>query len=110
MKRRVFLWGKNPAGWTDDNPPQKWGPPLWQELHSRPGPGAFNRRGEFDWLVDNFAPRIPCPRCREHFLKHLLAHPLPGTAEEYAAWLIEYHNVVNADLGKPRWAPGKNPQ
>lgn len=115
MKMRVFLWGQRPDGKPPEpccgkeHPPEKWGPLMWQELHARPHRkalpfgGLIDRRREFSWLVDDFIPRIPCEECREHFLKHLLAHKLPETAEEYADWTIEYHNVVNAKLGKPRW-------
>lgn len=115
MKMRVFLWGQKSDGKPEpccgkEHPPEKWGPSLWQELHERPskiGSRPFghliDRKREFAWLVDDFSKRIPCEECREHFLKHLLAHRLPETLDEYAAWIIEYHNVVNAKLGKPRW-------
>lgn len=115
MRRRIFLWGQKAEGQSSaepccgkDNPPEKWGPPLWEELHKRPYLFASQKK-EVDWLIDVFAPKIPCVECREHFLKHLLDHRIPERSHDYADWLVEYHNVVNAKLGKPRWrAPEKS--
>jgi hypothetical protein len=117
MKRRIFLWGAKKEGAQSsaqpccgkENPPEKWGPPLWEELHKRPYV-FVSKSKETDWLLDNFSPRIPCNECQQHLWRHILDHHVPERAHDYAVWLVDFHNLVNAKLGKPRWHEERQPQ
>lgn len=130
MKRRIFLWGEtqkpkpessltgNGCVGCGKSDPAKWGPLMWQELHVRAvSPIHFTgtdicadwREHETRWLSTNYVQRIPCQECREHLVEHLSHHPLPQDWMEYQDWAIEFHNVVNAKLGKPRWRE-RNPE
>ena len=74
---------------------------LWKELHSRAL--TYASGNDISYLKD-FAKRIPmfkgC-RCQEDWVKILKANP-PSfrSKEEYFAWSVLCHNLVNEKLGK----------
>jgi hypothetical protein len=45
---------------------------------------------------------LPCPECRGHAARYLLAHPpcLEG-CEGYQLWAFDFHNAVSARVGRP---------
>ena len=75
---------------------------LWKELHLRAL--SFASGNDMSYLVD-FAKRIPrlkgC-RCQEEWVKIARDNP-PNfrSKEEYFAWTVFVHNLVNEKLGKP---------
>jgi len=73
-------------------------------------------------LLEAVARLYPCLHCRAAFEADLRARP-PRLASraDFAAWLCEHHNRVNAELGKPafpcapealdaRWRSGRPPR
>ena len=75
---------------------------LWKELHERAL--NFASGNDTSYLLD-FAKRIPrlkgC-RCQEEWVR--IARQNPPTfrsKEEYFAWTVLVHNLVNEKLGKP---------
>lgn len=80
-----------------------WGPPLWKEMHAKTF--EYNPSKNREEIVDYFIEvieRIPCPECREHYKDHLPSIQFHlGSRDELVYWLIDFHNSVNARLGKP---------
>lgn len=78
---------------SDLQDPSKWGPRKWRELHR-----GFRSA---DWLLA-WVASLPCPECRAH-AETLIAESPPNftDAEAFFAWTVDFHNAVNARLGKP---------
>jgi len=56
-------------------------------------------------LFDALREVLPCPKCRPDFQRRLdmraLRTAAAGGREAVVAWMIDFHNAVNRDLGKP---------
>jgi hypothetical protein len=56
--------------------------------------------------IFGFAKLYPCLKCRQHFQQLLAQYPPDVSSQPaFRHWVIAIHNRVNADLGKPQWAP-----
>ena len=74
---------------------EKLGHEVWLDLH------ALVHFGEpLAPLLDVLTRSYPCLECRNHLRAHLDhgIRPLEGNEQH---WLVDLHNVVNKDLGKP---------
>lgn len=49
--------------------------------------------------------RIGCGSCRSHAQRYLAAHPIPATGSASFEWVVDFHNSVNAKIGKPIVTP-----
>ena len=47
--------------------------------------------------------KIPCIKCRNHYVKYLAQHPISGVKNnlDLQKWAVDFHNDVNKRLGKP---------
>ena len=95
--------------------PATFGPWLWTLLHAvaflfPTEPDAEEAAAAIE-LVDSFGQLFWCYTCLPHLQRDLQAHPvanhvLAGRAA-FAQWTVDFHNRVNARLGKPHWTLGQ---
>jgi hypothetical protein len=87
--------------------PRIWGPGAWLFLHSvtlnypqDPTPRDEEEIKQFFMLVGKI---LPCFYCRDHYSRHLKEFPIQtGSKKDLVYWLIDIHNDVNKELGKPK--------
>jgi hypothetical protein len=56
-------------------------------------------------FFESLAIIIPCPKCREHYTKHLQIMPITphlDRRQDLFKWTVLLHNEVNESIGKPR--------
>ena len=90
--------------------PKIWGPHAWFTLHSisMALPDKVPEETQKDLLdfMRSFGGLIPCNICKTNYNRHL-SEELPPlkdnvqTRELFSKWLIDLHNVVNKETGKP---------
>ena len=86
--------------------PKIWGPGAWLFLHTitlnyshDPTPQEKSDIKEFFRLAGRL---LPCFYCRENYARHLKEYPIQvDTKTDLVNWLIDVHNDVNKELGKP---------
>ena len=88
------------------NAPGVWGPPLWAVLHrigfhagKAPEKLARDERREFEWLINHLETVVPCAECRAHIEEYRRGRR-PSALTEGGRWIWEFHEAVNARLGK----------
>ena len=88
--------------------PNVWGPVGWKFLHSI----TFNyphrpTNAEMKSTIDFFGSlgkMLPCTICQQHYENHLKQYPIEDAVINRSSlvnWLINIHNQVNIQLGKP---------
>ena len=88
--------------------PQLWGPQLWYVLHiitmTYPKePSEYSKRAYHDFF-NNLKDVLPCDICKKHYSKFIIEYPVTphlDSRENLVKWLIQIHNFVNLELGKP---------
>jgi len=97
-----------PSGYSCD--PQEWGPPAWKLLHSiveqLPGKVPTGTQAHFREFMGALPDLLPCKPCGKHLEQTLQALPALdeahlGTRDEAVKWMVQLHNAVNEQLGKP---------
>ena len=88
--------------------PKLWGPSAWYFLHSVTFSYPENpTQKEKKSLKDFFRSLeflLPCDVCKLNFKHHFNEDPIDGhlnSREEVIKWLINIHNKVNIETGKP---------
>jgi hypothetical protein len=89
--------------------PEIWGPHAWEFLHAVTFayPEHPNKEDKIRYYNFFYWLRyvLPCKKCRINMEKHLTKHPLTDNAlsskKSLVKWLIDFHNIVNYNLGKP---------
>jgi len=86
--------------------PRIWGPGAWLFLHSISlnYPHDPTERDKED--ITNFFTLVgrllPCFYCRDNYARHIKEFPIQtGSKKDLVYWLIDIHNDVNKELGKP---------
>jgi len=88
--------------------PTVWGPQAWSLLHCLAGslpahvPAQTQRR--LETLVASLPEMLPCGQCGRDLQTHLAQHPTAPhleTREGAVRWMIDLHNLVNKEAGKP---------
>jgi hypothetical protein len=84
-----------------------WGPHLWFSLHTisfayplKPTTTDIENCKNFFETLQNV---IPCSVCKKNYIRHLKEYPINGhlhTRKELVYWVIDLHNMVNAETGK----------
>lgn len=67
-------------------------------------PSAEEQRAAVN-LFESLQHLLPCPKCADHFCQGLSEHPVNQHVQSKQAltrWLVDFHNRVNARLGKPQ--------
>lgn len=88
--------------------PQVWGPPTWFFLHSMtlslPKEVPAERQLALKAIMENLPQVLPCPPCGQNLAKHMEKVPIEphlGTRDSLVRWMVDLHNMVNRDIGKP---------
>lgn len=91
--------------------PEKIGPGFWVHLHIR-ARRAQTEESKNSFIDDMYllSVEFPCGKCRNHIKAYLENHPFDeyfnlvndkGDQIGMSKWLWQFHNAVNARLGKP---------
>lgn len=87
--------------------PSVFGPGTWIVTHTL---ALVSDRGErkrdtrfYKLYVYRMIHALPCAQCRRHAAQYLKRTPVPkwGSGDSMFAWSVDFHNTVNARLGKP---------
>jgi hypothetical protein len=86
--------------------PNIWGPGAWLFLHSITlnyphNPSKIDKEEitNFFNIVGNI---LPCFYCRDNYKRHIIEFPIKTESKkDLVYWLIDIHNDVNKELGKP---------
>jgi hypothetical protein len=96
---------------VDLRDPALWGPSLWFSLHNGSFKYPENPDEETKAMVSNFIMglpyMIPCVECASHAKEYISdrAYLLPNytaNTESLSRFFVDFHNTVNARLGKPQ--------
>ena len=84
-----------------------WGSTLWFSLHTitmnYPNNPTYAEKKDYKNFFISLEHVIPCSVCRKNYQRHLKEHPIDNHLEsrrKLVYWLIDIHNMVNAEIGK----------
>jgi hypothetical protein len=84
-----------------------WGPHLWFSLHTisfaYPLKPTQEDKDNYKNFFLNLKHVIPCSVCKKNYKRHIEEHPIDGfldTKKSLVYWVIDMHNMVNAEIGK----------
>lgn len=84
-----------------------WGSTLWFSLHTismnYPNNPSYMEKKDYKNFFISLQHVIPCKICRRNYQRHLKEHPIDNHLEnrqKLVYWLIDIHNMVNAEIGK----------
>lgn len=89
--------------------PNVWGKHGWIFLHSivlaYPDKPSDIDKEHIILFFNSLKNVLPCDKCRQHFSKNLIKYPLDNNVisskNTLNKWLIDIHNEVNIQTGKP---------
>lgn len=84
-----------------------WGPHLWFSLHTisfnYPLSPTLEEKENYKNFFTNLQYVIPCSICKKNYIRHIKEHPIDNSLnnrKDLVYWLIDMHNMVNAEIGK----------
>ena len=84
-----------------------WGPHMWFSLHTITFDYPINPSESDKENMNNFLITmqyvIPCSVCQKNYKRHLCEKPpnkYLNNRSEFVYWMIDLHNIVNAETGK----------
>lgn len=84
-----------------------WGPHLWFSLHTisftYPLKPTNLDKKHFKQLFEDLQNVIPCSVCKKNYIRHLIENPIDphlNSRKDFVYWVIDIHNMVNAETGK----------
>ena len=88
-----------------------WGPPAWTFLHTvtynyPENPTDDDKRNFYNFFM-SLQHVLPCNKCKAHYRQNIQKYDLSeslDSRENLVKWLIDLHNNVNKDNGKPIWS------
>lgn len=86
-----------------------WGPHAWIFLHSitlsYPSCPTNQDKKNYKSFFESLKDILPCDKCKLNYSNHLITTPLTdkilSNKESFIKWLIDIHNNVNKENGKP---------
>ena len=88
-----------------------WGPPAWTFLHTvtynYPENPTEDDKRNYHNFFDSLQHVLPCEKCKDHYKQNIQKYDLDSnldSREDLVKWLIDLHNNVNKDNGKPVWS------
>ena len=88
--------------------PNIWGPSGWFFLHAvtfyYPNKPTNIQKEDAIHFFESLRNLLPCEVCKNNYEKHLEEHPIRenvGNRNELIQWLVDVHNAVNIETGKP---------
>ena len=88
---------------------EEWGPITWTFLHSmveKINPNLFNDyRNDYLDIIYGICTNLPCPDCSDHarMVLHEAYYNKIENKEDLIEFLIQFHNIVNKRLNKPKF-------
>jgi FAD-linked sulfhydryl oxidase len=91
--------------------PLLWGKHLWKFMHyltlsypENPSIDEQNKIKNFFMIIGDY---LPCEKCRINYKRHQEELPLTNeilqSRDKLILWLVDLHNIVNAETGKKRF-------
>lgn len=84
-----------------------WGSTLWFSMHTitmnYPNNPTYTDKKDYKNFFLSLQYVIPCKVCRKNYIRHLKEHPIDNhlvSRQKLVYWLIDIHNMVNAEIGK----------
>lgn len=84
-----------------------WGSTLWFSLHTitmnYPNNPTYVEKKDYKNFFISLEHVIPCSVCKKNYQRHLKEHPIDNhldSRRKLVYWLIDIHNMVNAEIGK----------
>ena len=84
-----------------------WGSTMWFSLHTitmnYPINPSFVEKKDYKNFFESLQYVIPCKVCKKNYQRHLKEHPIDdnlSNRKKLVYWLIDIHNMVNAEIGK----------
>jgi hypothetical protein len=91
-------------------PPEVWGPFFWHTIHitalGYPAEPSYAHKKAAKDFYESLKTLIPCPVCKEHYVKHLEKYPIMPHLDKRSdlfKWTVLLHNEVNKTLDKPAY-------
>lgn len=83
----------------------QWGPVTWRLMHGLAERYVPELHHAYRGLYYSLAACLPCAKCRNNYVLHLVALPFPCTRSRLVVrnWVIDMHNMVNRSLRKPQF-------
>jgi len=89
--------------------PDIWGPHVWKALHlisfAYPNDPTEKQKKTYKSFFETFYGVLPCSICSNNYKKHLEEIPLTNDVmknrDSLVKWVIDIHNLVNKENGKP---------
>lgn len=90
-------------------PTTVWGPKIWAALHyitlGYPSKPTEQDKANYRTFFQSMKDVLPCSICANHYELNYKERPLTdeilSDREKLIKWLIDFHNVVNEQKGKP---------
>lgn len=90
--------------------PTQWGKYFWTCMHltavGYPETPSSQEREDYKAFFLGFGKILPCSKCRGNFARHCEELPIElymFGRQQLFDWTVRLHNIVNGDLGKPKW-------
>jgi hypothetical protein len=87
--------------------PDIWGRHMWFSIHfvaqDYPLEPSADDAINYKKFFENLGSVIPCYKCGVNYNRHFKEMPIDeylGSRELLFAWTVEFHNIVNKELGK----------
>ena len=84
-----------------------WGSHMWFSLHTisfnYPFHPTEDEKKNYEIFFLSLQNVIPCPICKKNYIRHIQEHPIHNflnSRKSLVYWLIDMHNMVNAEIGK----------
>ena len=84
-----------------------WGSSMWFSLHTitmnYPDQPTYVEQKDYKNFFISLQYVIPCKVCKRNYQRHLKEHPIDNhlqSKKKLVYWLIDIHNMVNAEIGK----------
>ena len=95
--------------------PDIWGPSVWKALHfisfAYPNDPTEKQKKTYKSFFQTFHGVLPCSICSNNYERHLIELPLTDSVmknrESLIKWVIDMHNLVNKENGKPIYSYDK---
>ncbi len=88
--------------------PSVWGPHGWKFMHyvslGYPIHPTNNEKEHYKTFYESLQYILPCGKCAQNYAENLKQHPIDkslDTRDNLIKWVIDIHNKVNTELGKP---------
>ena len=88
--------------------PSIWGPHGWKFMHyvslGYPIHPTNNEKEHYKTFYESLQYILPCGKCAQNYAENLKQHPIDkslDTRDNLIKWVIDIHNKVNTELGKP---------